>query len=69
MKKITLTKLVLAGVMAAMVFAVTFFRFPLLGSKVHFANAFCLLAGMLLGPVIGGFSAGLGSAIYDLTAG
>ena len=46
---------------------VTLFRFPLLGSKVHFANAVCLLSGLLLGPVWGGAAAGLGSALYDLS--
>ena len=59
----------LIGVMAAITFTVTYFRFPLMGSKVHFANAFCLLSGMLLGPVPGGLAAGLGSAIYDAFAG
>ncbi|MBR3019402.1 MAG: ECF transporter S component [Clostridia bacterium] len=58
---------VLVGALAAMVYVVTLFRFPLLGSKVHFANAVCLLAGLLLGPVPGGIAAGLGSALYDLT--
>ena len=57
------------GVLAATVYVVTLFRFPLLGSKVHFANAVCVLAGLLLGPVPGGLAAGLGSAIYDLMAG
>ena len=57
------------GVMAAIVFVITYLRFPLLGSKVHFANAMCLLSGMFLGPVAGGLAAGLGSAIYDLVAG
>ncbi len=58
-----------SAMMAAMVFVVTLFRFPLLGSKVHFANAVCLLSGMLLGPVTGGLAAALGSAIYDATFG
>ena len=62
----TLTRLVFGAVLAAMVFVVTLFRFPLLGSKVHFANAVCLLSGILLGPVWGGMAAGLGSALYDL---
>ena len=35
------------GIMAAMVCVVTYFHFPFLGSQVHFANAFCLLAGLL----------------------
>lgn len=61
--------IVFVGVLAAMVYVVTLFRFPLLGSKVHFANAVCLLAGMLLGPVPGGMAAGLGSALYDAFSG
>ena len=63
MKKseIQLTRIVFGAVLAALVFVVTLFRFPLLGSKVHFANAVCLLSGLLLGPVWGGTAAGLGS--------
>ena len=64
-----LLKIVFAGALAAMVYVVTLFRFPLLGSKVHFANAVCLLSGMLLGPVWGGLAAGLGSALYDAFGG
>ena len=64
--EIQLTRIVFGAVLAALVFVVTLFRFPLLGSKVHFANAVCLLSGLLLGPVWGGFAAGLGSALYDL---
>ncbi len=56
---------VFVGMLAAMVYVVTLFRFPFLGSKVHFANAVCLLSGMLLGPVLGGVAAGLGSALFD----
>lgn len=65
----TTFRLVFIALMAAIVCVVTFFRFPLLGSKVHFANSMCLLSGLLLGPVGGGLAAGLGSAIYDFTAG
>lgn len=64
-QKWSLVTIVFVGVLAAMVYVVTLFRFPLLGSKVHFANAVCLLGGMLLGPVPGGLAAGLGSALYD----
>jgi uncharacterized membrane protein len=65
-KKFSLVQIVYIGVMAALVCAVTFFRFPLLGSKVHFANAMCLLSGMLFGPLYGAVAAGLGSAVYDV---
>ena len=68
-KKLDLMTVVLVGAMAAMVYVVTLFRFPLLGSKVHFANAVCLLSGLLLGPVPGGLAAGLGSGLYDALAG
>ena len=54
------------GVMAAMVCVVTYFRFPFLGSQVHFTNAFCLLAGLLFGAKEGFLAAGIGSALYDL---
>ena len=64
-KKFTLVQIVYIGVMAALVCAVTFFRFPLQGSKEHFANAMCLLSGLLMGGVPGGLAAGFGSALYD----
>lgn len=64
-KKFSTLKIIYIAVMAAIVCVVTFFRFPLLGSKVHFANAMCLLAGLLLGGVPGGIAAGLGSMLYD----
>ena len=65
-KKFTLQKILYIAVLTALVFVVTYFRFPLLGSKVHFGNAVCLLAGFLLGPLGGGIAAGLGSMLYDL---
>ena len=64
-----LTRIVFGAVMAAIICVVTLFRIPLGQSKVHFANAMCLLAGLLLGPVTGGLSAGLGSALYDVLFG
>ena len=68
-KRLNTVRICFAAMMAAMVYVVTLFRFPLLGSKVHFANAVCLLSGMLLGPVTGGLAAGLGSALYDAFTG
>ena len=59
----------MVAVMAALTYVVTIFRVPLGQSKIHFANAVCLLAGMLLGPLPGGLAAGLGSGLYDLLAG
>ena len=68
-KSISTIKLVTIATMAAIICVVTFFRFPLLGTKVHLANAMCLLAGLLLGGVPGGIAAGLGSGIYDVMYG
>ena len=64
-----ITRIVFTGVMAAIICVITLFRIPLGQSKVHFANAMCLLSGLLLGPVWGGTAAGLGSAIYDVVLG
>lgn len=64
-KKNSVYRLVFVAMMAAVVCVVTLIYFPLLGSKVRFANAMCLLSGLLLGPVNGGLAAGLGSALYD----
>ena len=64
-----ITRIVFTGVMAAIICVITIFRIPLGQSKVHFANAMCLLSGLLLGPVWGGTAAGLGSAIYDIALG
>lgn len=36
-------------------------------SRIHLGNAFCLLSGLLLGGVQGGFAAGIGSCFFDLT--
>ena len=68
-KKLNLTKIVFIAMLAAVVCVVTLYRFPLLGSKVHFANAICLLSGLLMGPFAGGLAAGLGSAMYDAMLG
>ena len=65
----TTYRVVFIALMAAIVYVLTLFRFPLLGSKVHFANAACLLAGLLFGPVSGGLAAGIGSALNDAIAG
>lgn len=65
-KKINTYTLAFMGVMIAIIYVVTMFRFPFLGSQVHFANSMCLLSGLLFGPYYGALAAGLGSAIYDV---
>lgn len=68
-QKWSVTKIVFIAMLAAVVCVVTLYRFPLLGSKVHLANAMCLLSGLLMGPFAGGLAAGLGSALYDALLG
>ena len=55
------------GVMAAVVFVSNYFSIPVASSRIHMANAVCLLGGLLLGGVKGALAAGLGSALFDLT--
>ena len=71
-KFFTVYRLAVIGLMSAMVFACTFIHIDIpvpLSNKVmiHFGNVMCILTALLFGPVTGGFAAGIGSAIYDLT--
>ncbi len=59
--------LALAGMMTALVMVSNYISIPTGYSRLHVANAVCLLAGMLFGGVKGGIIAGLGSALFDLT--
>ncbi len=71
--KFTTREIAFIGVMSAIVFVSNYisFQIPLaIGgdiTRIHVANSFCLLAGLTLGPVAGGFSAGIGSMLYDFT--
>lgn len=72
MKKTDIQKITTIGLMAALVYVGTFLRIKIPagpdGTMLHFGNVFCLLAGILFGPITGGLSAGFGSAIFDLTS-
>lgn len=62
---------VFAALMAALTFVGTFIitiPTPTMG-YAHVGDAFVLLSGLLLGPVIGGLAAGIGSALSDLCLG
>lgn len=59
--------LVLAAMMTALVMVSNYVSIPTAFSRLHVANAVCILAGMMFGGLRGGVIAGLGSALFDLT--
>ncbi len=69
-KKTLVQRLCLTGMMGALVFVSTFFsiQIPLPGinTMIHLGNVFCILSALLLGPIYGGLSAGIGSFFFDL---
>lgn len=70
-EKSTIFKVASIGVFAALVFVASMISIPIpvaIGdvSRIHLGNIFCLLSGLVLGPVGGGFAAGIGSALYDM---
>lgn len=67
--KISIKKISIAGIMAAMVFATSWMRIPPGNSEfvLHLGNVMCILSGLVLGGFLGGCSAGIGSFLFDLT--
>lgn len=61
-----------AGLLAALVLVGFFLNIRLPGAmkmQISFGNVFCIFAGLMLGPVYGGLSAGIGGFLFDLTSG
>lgn len=70
--KFSVKKLALVGVFSALVFASSMISIPIpspvgIATRIHLGNVMCLLSGLILGPVYGGLSAGIGSMFYDFT--
>ena len=70
--RFTLYRIVIIGLMAAMVFVCTMFLgiripTPTGTTQLKTANAICLLTGLLFGGWTGGLAADIGSALFDLT--
>lgn len=67
-RNLTVRKMVLVGVLSALVFALSLISIQLGEvSRLHLGNVMCILSGLLFGPFIGGLAAGLGSMFYDFT--
>lgn len=70
-KKFGVQTLALIGVMSALVFAASWIQIQIPtaidNTRLHLGNVMCLLSGILLGPVSGGFAAGIGSMFFDFT--
>ena len=70
-KKLSTKKIVWTALMAALTVIGSYIRvvMPLsIGGTTafHLGNIFCALSGILLGPWLGGFAAGMGSFLYDI---
>jgi len=69
-KRFNIRRVALIGVLSALTFAATYLHIDIptaLGkTMIHLGNVVCLLGGALFGPLTGGLSAGIGSALYDL---
>ena len=66
MQKINTKKLVLTALFTALITVATMFiRIPLPYGYVNLGDAFIFLAVLILGPILGTFAAGIGSAIAD----
>lgn len=71
-KKYTTKKIAIIALMIGLVYVGSLISFYIpvgVGSptRIHLGNAFCLLSGLILGPIWGGFAAGVGSVFLDLT--
>lgn len=71
MKNLTTKKLTYLALFSALVYIATrFFQIqiptPFGNTMFHLGNVFCVLAGLILGPIYGGLAAGIGSGLYDL---
>ena len=63
-------KLVYGALFAAIITVATMFiHFPALKGYFHLGDAFVMLSGVLLGPLFGGLSAGIGSMLSDVLLG
>lgn len=61
--------IIYTAIFMALCFAGTFISIPLGTSKIHLGNFFCILAGLLCGPFVGGLAGSLGMGFNDIFQG
>ena len=67
--KSKLHAIVYSALMAAIVYVLTQIYIPLGESRVHLGNAASMLAGLLLGPWLGGAASAVGAFLFDMVQG
>ena len=67
-KTFSVRKLAIIGLLSALVFIFSWVQVPIGQiARVHLGNVFCVLSGLLFGPLVGGLSSGFGSMLFDFT--
>ncbi|MCR5654129.1 MAG: ECF transporter S component [Lachnospiraceae bacterium] len=68
--KSTTFRIVIAGLLAALTCVATMLiRIPTLKGYIHIGDSMVIASGILLGPMTGGFAAGIGSMLADILSG
>ncbi|WP_394268710.1 ECF transporter S component [Anaerococcus nagyae] len=70
MKNLTTKRLAYIGLFAALAYLSNYLQIPVVtpfgNTRFHLGNVFCLLSGIILGPLYGGLAAGIGTSMFDL---
>ena len=66
--KFSVRQLAIIGLLSALVFVFSWIQIPLGEvARIHLGNVFCVLSGLLFGPLAGGLASGFGSMLFDFT--
>lgn len=70
MKQINVRQLTTAGMISALIFVLTMFKFDnVAGGYIHLGDSLVFFAALIVGPVYGFLAAGIGSMLADLLLG
>ena len=62
----TILRIVITGVMAALICLITLIWIPLFSSKIQITNVICIFSGIWTGGLNGGIAAGIGVVLNDI---